>query len=243
MIRRTVMWLSCIAVKFCCAPTKLWATDRRPIVASAWTVQVCQPPKMLCSRVIEELAQGGFLDFRASASGDQATLRLLSPFAVERIDPLDKARCLARLCAADVALSALQEDLLKQGYYTQKVALIPGGAVITLRTERIDAAMKVLKGSCRFNLDPTCSDSEVWLQDDQKSGERCGFALTRLFAATPTLPEFVETASFSAATPPPHLGGAKSLSAVSIDTGSAKLFELLYVHKICPSAMTIIRNG
>jgi hypothetical protein len=243
MICRTVMWLSCIAIIFCCVPTNLCATGRQPIVASTWTVQVCQPPKLLCPRVIDELAQGSILDFRASASGDQAPLRLLSPFAVERIEPLDKARCLSRLCAADVALSGLQEDLLKQGYYTQKVAAIPGGAVITLRTERIDPAMKALKGSCRFNLDPTCSDSEVWLQDDQKSGERCGFALTRLFAATPTLPEFVESSSFFAATPPPHVGGAKSLSSVSIDTGSAKLFELLYVHKICPSGMTIIRNG
>jgi hypothetical protein len=195
----------------------------------------------LCPRVIEQLAQGSFLDFRASATGDQVALRLLSPFAIERIEPLDKTRCSTRLCAADLALSGLQEDLLKQGYYTQKVTIIPGGAVITLRTERIDRAMKKLTGSCRFNLDPACSDSEVWLQDDQKSGERCGFALTRLFAATPTLPEFVESASFSAATPPP--GGAKSLSSVSIDTGSVKLFELLYVHKVCPSGMTIVRNG
>ena len=120
-------------------------------------------------------------------------------------------------------------------------ALIVAAMRHGLRTERIDRAMRKLMGSCRFNLDPTCSDSEVWLQDDQKSGERCGFALTRLFAATPTVPEFVESASFSASTAP--LGGVKPVSSVSIDTGSVKLFELLYIHKVCPSGTTIVRNG
>jgi hypothetical protein len=106
MTRPTFKWLSCIAIIFCSAPTNLCAADRVPIHASAWVVQVCQLPKILCSRIIEELAQGSFLDFRASANGDQATLRLLSPFDVYRIEPLDKTRCLSKLCAADVALSA-----------------------------------------------------------------------------------------------------------------------------------------
>ena len=244
MTRPTFKWLSCIAMIFCSAPTNLCASDRVPIHASAWTVQVCQPPKILCARIIEELAQGSFLDFRASPNGDQATLRLLSPFAVERIEPLDKARCLSKLCAADVALSGLQEDLLKQGYYTQRVGVFPGGAVITLRTERINGAMKVLKGRCRFDLDPKCSDSDTWLQDNHKSGEKCGFGLTRLFVATSTLPTFMESAAFTSASPTHAAsGGPELLRSVSLDTPSVKVFELLYVHKICPSAMTIIRNG
>ena len=104
--------------------------------------------------------------------------------------------------------------------------------------------MKVLKGGCRFDLDPKCSDSDTWLQDDQKSGEKCGFSLTRLFLATPTLPAFIESADFASATPTqPVRGSAEVLSSVSFDTATVKIYELLYVHKICPSAMTIIRNG
>jgi hypothetical protein len=244
MTRPTFKWLSCIAMIFCCAPTNLCATDRVPFLASPWTVEVCQPPKILCARIIEELALGSFLDFRASPNGDEATLRLLSPFAVERIEPLDKTRCPAKLCVGPVALAGLQEDLLKQGYYTQRIGVFPGGAVITLRTERIDGSMKVLKGRCRFDLNPKCSDSGTWLQDDHKSGEKCGFGLTRLFVATPTLPAFMESARFAAATPTqPLLSDPKSLSSVTFDTASVKVFELLYVHKICPSAMTIICNG
>ena len=30
---------------------------------------------------------------------------------------------------------------------------------------------------------------------------------------------------------------------VSFATAAVKIYELLYVHKICPSAMTIVRNG
>ena len=87
-----------------------------------------------------------------------------------RIDPLDRGRCPAKLCAAHVALEGMLGDLLREGYHTQSVALFPGSAMMTLRTERIGRDTKVLKGSCRFNLDPKCVDFNVWLQEDQRSG-------------------------------------------------------------------------
>jgi hypothetical protein len=242
----SLKWLGFFLMLFCSESIDVHAADRVAIhdAGSGWGVQVCQAPKIVCRRIMEDLAQGSFLDFRARPNGEHAQLRLLSPFAVERIEPLDKTRCAAKLCPAQVALAGLQEEFLKQGYYTQSAASFPGGAVITLRTERINSAMKVLKGGCRFDLDPKCSDSDTWLQDDQKSGEKCGFSLTRLFLATPTLPAFIESADFASATPTqPVRGSAEVLSSVSFDTATVKIYELLYVHKICPSAMTIIRNG
>ena len=231
-------------IAFSCVPAARAASDGRAIRDGGWSVQVCQSPKIVCGRIIEELAEGSFLDFRARPNDHQAELRLLSPFAVERIDPLDKTRCLTKFCPAQVALAGLQEGLLKQGYYTQSANVFHGGAVITLRTERIDSAMKVLKGKCRFDLDPKCSDSDTWLQEDHKSGERCGFGLTRLFVVTPTLLAFVETARFAPATPTqPLRSNAEFLSSVSFDTATVKIYELLYVHKICPGTMTIVRNG
>ena len=239
-------WPSFFVMLFCCEPIAIHAADRVAIhdMGSGWGVQVCQIPKIVCRRIIEDLAQGSFLDFRARPNGQHAQLRFLSPFAVERIEPLDKTRCAATLCPASVALAGLQEELLRQGYYTQSAVALPGGAVIALRTDRINRAMKVLKGGCRFDLDPMSSDSDMWLQDDQKSGEKCGFSLTRLFLATPILPAFVESAEFASATPTqPLRGSAEVLSSISFVTATVKIYELLYVHKICRSAMTIIRNG
>jgi hypothetical protein len=205
------------------------------------TAAQCQPPKSLCGAAIKELEQDGFLDFRAS--GAAGGVRLLSPFAVVRIDPLDKARCPSKLCAAHVALASLGEELLRQGYYTQNVTLYPGSALLTLRTERIDRTMKVLKGSCRFNLDSACSDSDVWLQDDHKTGEQCGFAQTRVFVAAATAPEFVGTASFVAQSAMPAAAGPESLRSVALDPTTVKVYELMYVHKICRSEMVLVRNG
>jgi hypothetical protein len=239
-------WPSVFLMFFCCKPIAIHAADRVAIQdkGSGWGVQVCQMPKIVCRRMIEDLAQGSFLDFRSRPSGQRDHLRFLSPFAVERIEPLDKTRCAVALCPAQVALAGLQEDLLRQGYHTQSAVAFPGGAMITLRTERINSAMMVLKGGCRFDLNPRCSDLDIWLQDDQKSGEKCGFSLTRLFLATPTLPVFVESAEFVSATPTqPLRGSAEVLSSVSFVTATVKIYELLYVHKICQSAMTIIRNG
>ena len=89
-----------------------------------------------------------------------------------------------------------------------------------------------------------CSDSDTWLQEDQKSGEKCDFSLTRLFLATPTLPAFVDSAEFASAMPTQSLrGSTEVLRSVSFATADVKIYELLYVHKICPSAMTIVRNG
>ena len=87
---------------------------------------------------------------RASAPRRGCSARSTS----SRIDPLDRGRCPAKLCAAHVALEGLLGDLLREGYHTQSVALFPGSAMLTLRTERIGPDAKVLKGSCRFNLDP-----------------------------------------------------------------------------------------
>ena len=203
----------------------------------------CLPPKSLCGGAIKELEQGGFLDFRATASTGQTAVRLLSPFAVVRIDPLDRTRCPGKLCAAHVALAGLGEDFLRQGYYTQSVTLYPGSAVLTLRTERIDRTMKVLKGSCRFNLDVACGDSDVWLQEDKKTGEQCGFAQTRVFVAAATAPEFVGVASFTAQAAMPAAAGPESLRSVALDPANVKVYELLYVHKICRSEMVLVRNG
>lgn len=229
---------------FSCVPTAHAVSDGRPIHELGWSVQVCQSPKIVCGRIIEELGRGGFLDFRARPNDDKAGLRLLSPFAVERIEPLDKTRCATKLCPAQVALAGLQDDLLKQGYYTQNAVAFLGGAAMTLRTERIDSTMKVLKGACRFNLDLKCVDSDTWLQDDRKTGQKCGFSLTRLLLVTAMLPTFVESPDFASATPTQLLPtDAHVLSAVAFDPATAKLYELLYVHKICPGAMTIVRNG
>jgi len=228
---------------FYCVPTAHAVSDGRPIHDLGWSVQVCQSPKIVCVRIIEELARGGFLDFRARPNDDKAGLRLLSPFAVERIEPLEKTRCVTKLCPAQVALAGLQDDLLKQGYYTQSAAAFLGGAAITLRTERIDSTMKLLKGACRFNLDLKCSDSDTWLQDDHKTGEKCGFSQTRLFLVTASLPTFVESPNFASVTPTQPLRiSADVLSAVAFDPAKAKIYELLYIHKICRTAMTIVRN-
>jgi hypothetical protein len=240
----TLQWLSSIGLFFCCVSSDLRAAERVPIHDAGWTVQVCQPPKTLCGRIIRELEQGGFLDFRATTDGQLTVPRLLSPFAVVRIDPLDRTRCPGKLCAAHLALAALQDDLLKQGYYTESIAVLPGSAVITLRTERIDGTMKVLKGSCRFNLNAGCSDSDAWLQDDRKSAEKCGFGQTRLFVAALTVPEFVGAESFAGTfAAQGALGSAESLRSVSLDAANIKIYELIYVHKICRSEMTIVRNG
>jgi hypothetical protein len=207
------------------------------------TAAQCQPPKSLCGGAIKALEQGGFLDFRADNAVGPTAIRLLSPFAVVRIDPLDKARCSSKLCAAHVALASLGEDLLRQGYYTQSVTHYPGSVILTLRTERIDRTMKVLKGSCRFNLDSACSDSDVWLQDDTKTGEQCGFAQTRVFVAAPTAPEFVGAAGFTAHSAMPAAAGQESLRSVALDPSTVKVYELMYVHKICRSEMVLVRNG
>ena len=203
----------------------------------------CLPPKSLCGGAIKELEQGAFLDFRVSAAAGPAAVRLLSPFAVVRIEPLDKTRCPAKLCAAHVALAGLGEELLRQGYYTQSVTLYPGSAVLTLRTERIDRTMKVLKGGCRFNLDVACGDSDVWLQEDRKTGEQCGFAQTRVFVAAATAPEFVGVASFTSQAALPAAAGPESLRSVALDPANVKVYELAYVHKICRNEMVLVRNG
>jgi hypothetical protein len=205
------------------------------------TPQQCRPPKSLCGSAIKELEQGAFLDFRAGAALN--AVRLLSPFAVVRIEPIDKARCPAKLCAAHVALAGLGEELLRQGYYTQSVTLYPGSAVVTLRTERIDRTMKVLKGSCRFNLDAACGDLDAWLQEDRKTGEQCGFAQTRVFVAAATAPEFVGVGSHATGGAMPVAAGPESLRSVALDVATVKVYEVLYVHKICRSEMTLVRNG
>ena len=38
-------------------------------------------------------------------------------------------------------------------------------------------------------------------------------------------------------------GSTEVLRSVSLATADVKIYELLYVHKICPSAMIIVRNG
>lgn len=207
------------------------------------TASQCLPPKSLCGGAVKDLEQGGFLDFRVGDTLGSAAIRLLSPFAVVSIEPLDKTRCPGKLCAAHVALAALGEELLRQGYYTRSVTLYPGSAVLTLRTERIDRTMKVLKGGCRFNLDIACGDSDVWLQEDRKTGEQCGFAQTRVFVASATAPEFVGLASFTAQAAMPAAEGPEALRSVALDPASVKVYELMYVHKICRSEMTLVRNG
>ena len=203
----------------------------------------CLPPKSLCGGAIKDLEQGGFLDFRVGDTPGSTAIRLLSPFAVVGIEPLDKTRCPGKLCAAPVALAALGEELLRQGYYTRSVTLYPGSAVLTLRTERIDRTMKVLKGGCRFNLDIACGDSDVWLQEDRKTGEQCGFAQTRVFVASATAPEFVGAATFTSQAALPAAEGPEALRSVALDAASVKVYELMYVHKICRSEMTLVRNG
>jgi hypothetical protein len=207
------------------------------------TAAQCLPPKSLCGGAVKDLEQGGFLDFRVGDTPGSAAIRLLSPFAVVGIEPLDKTRCPAKLCAAHVALAGLNEELLRQGYYTRSVTLYPGSAVLTLRTERIDRTMKVLKGACRFNLDIACGDSEAWLQDDRKTGEQCGFAQTRVFVASASAPEFIGVASFTAQAALPAAEGPEALRSVALDPGSVKVYERMYVHKICRSEMVLVRNG
>jgi hypothetical protein len=202
----------------------------------------CRPPVTLCGATLKTLEQGAFLDFRASTEGERATPRLLSPFAVVHIDPLDRGRCPAKLCAAHVALAGVLEELLREGYHTQSVALFPGSAVMTLRTERIDRGLKVLKGSCRFNLDPKCVDFNVWLQEDQRSGDPCGFAQTRVFVAAATALDFVGAASFAPADAAPT-AGVEALRLAAFDAAGVKVYELLYVHKICRNEMVLVRNG
>jgi hypothetical protein len=207
----------------------------------ARAAQPCAPPKSLCGGAIKQLEEGAFLDFRVGA--EPTAIRLLSPFSVIGIKPIDKARCPAKLCAAHVALADLSEELLRQGYYTKNVTLYPGSAVVTLRTERIDGNLKVLKGSCRFNLDAACRDLDPWLREDRKTGEQCGFAQTRVFVAAATAPEFVGLASATAEAAMPVTAGPASLRSVALDVASVKVYEVLYVHKICRSGMTLVRNG
>lgn len=202
----------------------------------------CRPPTTLCGPTVTALEQGAFLDFRAGTEPKRAAPRLLSPFSVLRIEPLDAGRCGGRLCAAHVALAATLEELLRDGYYTHSVALFPGSAVVTLRTERIDRAMKALKGSCRFNLDAACVDLDGWLQQDLRSGEPCGLAQTRVLVASPTAPEFVGAATFISAGSTPD-AGLDALRSVALEAATTKVYELVYVHKICRSGMSLVRNG
>ena len=205
-----------------------------------WAVRQCRPPVSLCGLTLRELGHGGFLDFRAGPAGG-TTPRLVSPFAVVKSEALDRSHCTGKLCAGHVALAGLVEELLKQGYHTLSVATLPGGAVITLRSERIDANFKVLKGSCRFDLDIACRDFDAWLQDDQRSAEACGFAQTRVFVAASSPPQFAGFAAGNAAGHAP--AGAEALKTVALDTAGAKVYELLYVHKICRGEMALVRNG
>jgi hypothetical protein len=202
----------------------------------------CRPPLTLCGTAVKALEQGAFLDFRVSQEGERATPRLLSPFDVVRIEPLDRGRCPSKLCAAHVALEGMLGDLLREGYHTQSVALFPGSAIMTLRTERIGRDTKVLKGSCRFNLDPSCVDFNVWLQEDRRSGDPCGFAQTRVFVAASTAPDFVSAASFSPAGTV-SVAGVEALRLAAFDAAAVRVYELLYVHKICRNEMVLVRNG
>lgn len=202
----------------------------------------CRPPLTLCGTAVKALEQGAFLDFRASPEGERAAPRLLSPFDVVRIHPLDRARCPAKLCAAHVALEGLLGDLLQEGYYAQSVALFPGSAMLTLRTERIGPDAKVLKGSCRFNLDPKCVDSNAWLQQDQRSGGPCGFAQTRVFVAAAAAPDFVGAAGFAPADSAP-VAGVEALRLAAFDAAGVRVYELIYVHKLCRNEMALVRNG
>jgi hypothetical protein len=114
--------------------------------------------------------------------------------------------------------------------------------MMTLRTERIGPDTKVLKGSCRFNLDPGCVDFNVWLQQDQRSGDPCGFAQTRVFVAASTAPDFVGPASFAPAGGAPA-AGVEALRLAAFDAVGVRVYELLYVHKICRNEMVLVRNG
>jgi hypothetical protein len=206
------------------------------------TAGQCRPPLTLCGATIKALEQGAFLDFRATPEAERATPRLLSPFDVARIIPLDPGRCPAKLCAAHVALEGLLGDLLREGYHTQSVALFPGSAIMTLRTERIGPDAKVLKGSCRFNLDPKCVDFNTWLREDQRSGDPCGFAQTRVFVAASTAPDFVGAAAFAPTDAAP-VTGVEALRLAAFDASGVRVYELLYVHKICRNEMVLVRNG
>ena len=207
-----------------------------------WAVRQCRPPVSLCGPTLRELAKGGFLDFRAGPAAGTAP-RLVSPFAVVRREPLEASRCTAKLCAGHVALAGLVEGLLEQGYHTLSVATLAGGAVITLRSERIDANFKVLKGSCRFDPDLACRDFEPWLQDDERSGEACGFAQTRVFVAASSPPQFAGFAASGGTGVGQAPAGTEALRTVALDSAGAKVYELLYVHKICRSEMALVRNG
>lgn len=206
--------------------------------ASANLLRACAPAQSKNSRKVAFSISGRVRVPILVRHASSARLRL------NRIQRLDANRCPDKHCPANRALAGLQEDLLKAGYYTQKVMSLTGGAAITLRTERINAALKVLKGKCRFDLDPKCSDGDIWLQEDQKTGEMCGFGLTRQFLATMDLPEFVAPTQFVAASPAQaSFGVADSLKSVSFDVATTKVYEILYVHKICPSSITIVCNG
>jgi len=235
--------LGLLIVLCCCVSVDVRAAERLAILDSGWAPRVCQPPKTVCRGSIEQLAQGAFLDFRVKPVAEHAVPSFLSPFAIERIEALDKTQCGAKLCTADLALTGLHEKLLKQGYYTHSMAVFPGGAVVTLRTERMNGSMNALKGKCRFDLDPTCSDADTWLQVDQRSGESCGFSLTRVFVVSPTPPAFVDAGNFVPGFPTPVAPHNGVLKGVSFDSTNVKVYELLYVHKICPTAMTIVSNG
>jgi hypothetical protein len=192
----------------------------------------CRPPLTLCGATIKALEQGAFLDFRASPEGERAAPRLLSPFDVVRIHPLDRARCPAKLCAAHVALEGLLGDLLQEGYYAQSVALFPGSAMLTLRTERIGPDAKVLKGSCRFNLDPKCVDSTPGCS--RTSARAVRGSRERAYSWRRSRP----TSSAPPASPPraaPPVAGVEALTR-AFDATGAHVYELI-VHKLCRNEM------
>ncbi|HJU32766.1 MAG TPA: hypothetical protein VJ740_14980 [Hyphomicrobiaceae bacterium] len=206
------------------------------------SAHACRPPATLCSATIKALEQGAFLDFRASQEGERAAIRLLAPFDVVRVDALDRTRCPAKLCAGHVALEGLLADLMRDGYLTHNVVLYPASAMLTLRTERIGRDTKVLKGACRFNLDTKCVDSNTWLQEDQRLGGPCGFAQTRVFVAASFAPEFVAASGFAPAGSGPA-AGAETLRLSAFDAAAVKVYELVYVHKLCRNEMALVRNG
>ena len=100
----------------------------------------------------------------------------------------------------------------------------------------------MLKGSCRFNLDPGCVDFNAWLREDQRSGDPCGFVQTRVFVAAATAPDFVGPAGFAPAVAAP-VAGVEALRLAAFDAAGARIYELIYVHKLCRDEMALVRNG
>ena len=175
---------------------------------------------------------------RESARRHGCSVRSRSCTSTRSIEVAARQSCAPRT----LRWQGVLEELLREGYHTQSVALFAGSAVMTLRTERIDRSLNVLKGSCRFNLDPKCVDFNVWLQEDQRSGEPCGFAQTRVFVAAATAPDFVGAASFAPAEAAP-VAGVEALRLAAFDAAAVRVYALLYVHKICRNEMVLVRNG